>query len=83
MGGRVVAMRDLSNEDPRSDRLRALAHDLRGAIGALDHQTQLLSTRDLASELQERSIAVLEANIAELRRVLEELEDLTHRSPSG
>ncbi|HEY1116255.1 MAG TPA: hypothetical protein VGE43_01035 [Acidimicrobiales bacterium] len=76
-------MDDLTNADTGSGRLRALTHDLRGAVGALDHQTQLLATPDLPADLHARSLAVLEANIAELRRVLGELEALVPGSTSA
>lgn len=76
----VVAMDDLSSDDEPTARLRALTHDLRGAIGALHHQTQLLADPALTSEVHDRSVQALQANIAELRRVLKNLEALTHAS---
>lgn len=59
-----------------ADELRALAHDLRGAIGALDHQTHLLATGGLAPDLHERSMSSLRANVDELRRLLATVERL-------
>lgn len=76
-------MDDVSHGDPGAARLRALTHDLRGAIGALQHQTQLLADRQLDAQLHQRSIAALDANIAELRRVVEQLEVLAHPSAPG
>lgn len=56
--------------------LLALAHDLRSPIGAVLHQIQLLSTRDLPPELRARSVAALEHNGAELESILETLADI-------
>lgn len=63
--------------EARTEELRALAHDLRGAIGALGHQVQLLSSPTLAPEVRERSVTVLKANLRDLHELLARLEALT------
>ena len=63
--------------EARTEELRALAHDLRGAIGALGHQVQLLSSPAVAPEVRERSASVIEANLRDLHELLARLEALT------
>lgn len=63
-------------DDARTEELRALAHDLRGAIGALGHQVQLLSSPALAPAVRERSVSVLEANLRGLQDLLARVEAL-------
>jgi PAS domain S-box-containing protein len=56
--------------------LRSLSHDLRAPIGALIHQSELLTAEDLAPEIRRRSQAAMEDNARLLRQILEALVDI-------
>lgn len=67
--------------DATTEELRALAHDLRGAVGALGHQVQLLSSPALEPEVRARSVSVLEANLHDLHDLLARVEALAGLTP--
>lgn len=56
--------------------MRSLSHDLRGPIGALIHQAELLTSQNLSPEIRDRSSAALENNARKLRQILEALVDI-------
>lgn len=76
----VVARRTATpaRPDPRTQAafLVSLAHDLRAPIGALMHQTQLLTTDSLPDDLRRRSLDALEDNAAALQELLVTLADI-------
>lgn len=54
----------------------SLSHDLRGPIGALVHQSELLNLPDLPDEVRQRSQAALEQNATLLAQLLDALVEI-------
>jgi hypothetical protein len=74
----------LDHEPDWHELITAVAHDLRGAAGAMAHQVELLSRSELDSALAQQSLAMLELNTNALSRFADTLTDLASvRSPSS